>query len=265
MNKWVEKSIKLVNKKGYLDRLSKVYPVNPGLEREITKEEKQKIKEALSQKDRRKLISVSLDLERFPFNDPYIGFLRKNKEAINKNPKTVRRIGDRLLKMGFDGLIIGASKAKAPSRQIGQLFRKYLNNLGYPILNEEKFLKSKGIAILDGGDEALKNFAKKELGYKGKKGLDLVIKINSLFIIGEAKFITSKGGTQDKSFREAIYFVRSKSKRAIHISVLDGVVWLAEKNKNRKQTLYETIFKLNEKQTVISALLLKDFIKSVKK
>ena len=206
---------------------------------------------------------ILLDLERFPIDDPYIGFLRKDKEAINKNPKTVKRIGERLFKMGFDNLIIGASRAKTPSRQIGQLFRKYLHKLGYPVLPRDKFLKNKKIAILDGGDEALMKFAKEELGYKGQKGLDLVLKIDNKFIIGEAKFISMSGGTQDKSFREGISFVKHKSKKAIHIAILDGVVWLIKKNK--KPTLYETTINLKNNQIAFSALLLKEFIKSCKK
>jgi len=165
--------------------------------------------------------------------------------------------------MGFDNLIIGASRAKTPSRQIGQLFRKYLHKLGYPVLPRDKFLKNKKIAILDGGDEALMKFAKEELGYKGQKGLDLVLKIDNKFIIGEAKFISMSGGTQDKSFREGISFVKHKSKKAIHIAILDGVVWLIKKNK--KPTLYETTINLKNNQIAFSALLLKEFIKSCKK
>ena len=265
MNKWIEKSIELANANGYLDKLSKIYPVNLELERDITQEEKNKIKEELKSKNRKGLISVLLNLERFPIDDPYIGFLRKDKDAINKNPKTIKRIGDRLLEMGLDNLIIGASKAKSPSRQIGQLFKKYLGNLGYPILGKEDFLKSKNVAILEGGDKSLMDFAKEELGYTGKKGLDLIFKIRDSYIIGEAKFISAKGGTQDKSFREGVALAKRKSKKATHIAVLDGVSWLVVRTRGKKPTLYETVFKLKKNQIVISALLLKDFIKDFNK
>jgi hypothetical protein len=263
MNEWIEKSIRLASSRGYLDGLSNVYPIGLELERNIKEEEKKKIKKALARKNSKELITALLNLERFPIDDPYIGFLRKDREAINKNPKTVKRIGEKLLRMGFDNLILGAGRAKTPSRQIGQLFRKYLHMLGYPVLPRDEFLKNKKVAILDGGDSALMNFAKEELGYKGKKGLDLVLKINGKFIIGEAKFISMGGGTQDKSFREGISFIKHKSKRAIHIAIFDGVVWLIKKS--NKPSLYGTIFNLENNQIIVSTLLLRDFIESFRK
>ena len=267
MNKWVKKSINLANSRSYLDKLSMVYPVNLEIAREIHAEEQERIIKAFRKKNAKMLISVLLDLKRFPIDDPYIGFFRKDSSALEKNPKTVDRIGRRLLSMGLEKLWAGASRPKAPSRQFGQTFSQWLPKLGYPILSPQKFLEHKGVAILKGKDAALKDFAHRELGYNGEKGLDLVLKINNKFIIGEAKFISTSGGTQDKSFRETINFIKHKDKKAIRVAILDGVVWLAPNKslgkKKTKQGLYESAAHLNVNQFALSALLLKNFIRAL--
>jgi len=266
MNKWVKKSIKLAYSKGYLDRLIDIYPVNLTLTRNIDLSAKRKIEKLFSQRNIKKLISTLLSLERFPIDDPYIGFLRKNREALNRNPKTVKRIGSRLLKMGLDEILLGASRPKSPSRQVGQMFRKWLNKLGYPVLPKNDFLKNNKIAILEGNDAFLMNFARKELGYKGQKGLDMVLRVKNKFIIGETKLITTSGGTQDKSFRESMSFIKQKDKKTIRVAILDGVVWLVSKKtrlKKKKPSLYETITNLSSDKIALSALLLKDLIRSL--
>lgn len=260
MNNWVKKSINLAHSRGYLDKLSDIYRVDLVLPRELKKEDKERIKKAVRKGDHKILILDLLDLDRFPIDDPYIGFFRRHKEALNKNPKTVKRIGEKLMDIGVPGILEGVSRSKSSSRQFGQMFKNYLHNIGMPVLSEDKFLSNKGPAILSGGDKALKVFAKRNLDYRGDKGLDLVIKKGNKFVIGEAKFITAGGGTQDKSFREAISFVKKKDNKAVRIAVLDGVLWLSGKN---KENLYGNIKKLKDNQTVLSALLLKEFIDSL--
>jgi len=268
MNKWVKKSINLASSDKYLDNLAKIYPIDLTLPRKIEPEEKERIRKIFKTRNKKNLISALLELKRFPIDDPYIGFLRKDRKALDKNPKTIQRIGKRLFSMGLKEIFIGASRPKSPSRQLGQMFRKWLSTLGYPVLARDNFLKYKNIAILDGGDATLKKFAKEELGYRGQKGLDMVLRIKNRFIIGEAKFITASGGTQDKGFRETIAFIKNKGKKALRIAILDGVVWLVSQKKTKKRkklTLYETISRLNKGQIALSALLLENFIKELSK
>lgn len=267
MNKWVKKSIKLANGQGYLDKLTSVYPVNLNLTRIVGLNKKEEIKKSFAKKNNKELISALLDLERFPIDDPYIGFFRKDRKSLDKNPKTVKRIGKRLFKMGLNEILIGASRAKASSRQIGQMFRKWLYKIGYPVLSKNNFLNYKKIAILEGGDKALKEFAEEKLGYRGQKGLDLVLRVGNKFFIGEVKFITRSGGTQDKSFREGMSFIKQKGENASRIALLDGVVWLVSRKtltKKKKPSLYEGILKLKNNELVLSALFLKEFIREIK-
>ncbi len=269
MNKWVEKSINLANSSGYLDKLADIYPVNLTLARTINPAEQEKIKDLFNRKRAKELINELLKLDRFPIDDPYVGFLRKDKGAINKNPKTVKRISNRLYRMGLENLIMGASKEKSPSRQVGQMFRKWIHKIGYPVLSKSEFLSIDGVAFLDGGDAALVNFAREELGYGGQKGLDAVLKVGDKFILAETKLITTNGGTQDKSFREGVSFIKAKDKKRdiIKIAIFDGVVWIvSEKAKlgKKKLSLYETVIKLKNNEIVLSALLLKDFVESLR-
>ena len=212
-------------------------------------------------KDKKGLIKVLLELERFPFDDPYVGFLRRDSSALAKNPKTVQRMLDRLLEMGIAEILEGATRAKSSSRQFGPTFKNWLATRTYPVLAANEFLKHDGIAILKGGDQSLAKFAKAHLGYKRKKGLDTVLKIKDQYLIGETKFISTGGGTQDKSFRELLDFIKKQDRNTIRIAILDGVVWLAQ-NSQLRNALYANIFTLRENQIALSALLLEEFINS---
>jgi len=259
MNRWVKKSIELADGKGYLDRLSAVYPVELNTSRELSAQEKEEIRKIFETRNRKQLILSLLNFSRFPIDDPYIGFLRKDISSIDKNPKTIKRISDHLFKIGVEGIISGMQRPKSSSRQFGQYFKNYLITLGCPVLHSEDFLNYRGEAFLKGGDKSLKVFAKKYLGYKGGKGLDLIFKKNNNFFIGEAKFISTSGSTQDKSFRETMDFIKKKSNKAKHIAILDGIIWVA-RGKYKNSGLYSGIRRLSEEKIVMSTLLLKEFI-----
>jgi len=265
MNKWVAKSIKLANSSGYLDKLNEIYPVGGTFARDIPEEKRKKIKKLVAKRDFKSLLPLLLRLERFSIDDSYIGFIRKDNSAISKNPKTIRRLKKILLGMGEKGIIAGASRPKSASRQLGQMFRIWLQNIGYPCLPADKFLIYQGISILQGGDNTLRKFAYEKLGCEREKGIDLIIKVKNKFIIGEAKFISTGGGSQGGGFREAINFVKQggKNKKVIRVAILDGVVWLVSKKKPRKAGLFSQVLSLNKNEIALSALLLEDFIKSL--
>jgi len=277
MNQWVEKSMLLAQKEDYLDELAAVYPINVTVSEKANNDYK-KVRNALKKKDRGELMRELLKFERFPVDDPYVGFFRKDKGGIERNPKTTKRITNDLFNIGSGKIIVGIERSKSPSRQFGQLFRHYVKKLGYKVFSDpKKFLASKRkVAFLDGGDEMLKNFAKNELGFKGEKGLDLVFRIKGKYFIGESKFISVGGGTQNGGFREALAFIKKTSGSAQRIAILDGIIWLTQKKVNKKKkinkkkkgkkkkgSLYGQLFKVKPNQVVMSALLFKNFIKSL--
>ena len=101
--------------------------------------------------------------------------------------------------MGLDKVFEKASEPKETNRQIGPLFRRWLNkgSLGIQPVFLKEFLKSNDNAILDAGDNAMMNFAKEHLGYTHNKGLDFIGRFNGKYVIGEAKFLTDFGGHQN--------------------------------------------------------------------
>ena len=101
MNEWIKRSIELANKKAYLDTLNDVYAIDDNPEREITDEIIKEIKEAYDKKDSLKLIRILIKLDKFPIDDPYIAYFRRNKTSIEENPKTIERIGKRLFMIDF--------------------------------------------------------------------------------------------------------------------------------------------------------------------
>lgn len=255
MNKWVAESIKLANSKGYLDELFKVYPLGLGGIRDIPENTKKEIRRVFRSGNQISLIKELLKLPRFPIDDPYIASLRKHPFLLQNNPRTIKRINKRLFSMGVNNVLELAGKPKSPSRQFGHSFKKWLDNLKYPILEEQKFRKYNGVAFLSGGDRKLQSFAIQELNIKNlKKGIDFILKVKRKFILGEAKFLTDYGGTQNNQFRDAISIASIKKDNVIGVAVLDGIVWFKS-----NAYMHKTVKSL--KGTALSALLLEKFIK----
>lgn len=261
MNQWVEKSIKLANSPGYLDRLHEVYRVRREAEREIPAEIKEALRDKYERHDNVGLIRLLLKLERFPIKDPYVAFLRKKPYFPEYNPETVDRIAEALHANGFEKMIEGAQTPKEFNTQIGPLFKKWLPTLGYPFLTVGDFLEHimtgpTQIAFLKGSDSELLEFANGVLACNLDKGPDLIARTGDHFIVGEAKFLTDYGGHQYAQFQDALRLIKGTKGEAIRIGVLDGVVWI----KNRTK-MYRTLSQLDE--VALSALLLRDFLESL--
>jgi len=256
MNEWILKSIEVANAPKYLDALSEIYPMNVNPVRPLPHEIANEIRVAFVAKKTKKLVRLLIEhSEVFPVKDSYVGFMRKKPEAIDENPKTINRIGERLYSLGFDRMIQEAQRPKETNRQLGHSFKNWVSTLGYGMVSCEEMKRStRGICILKGSDDVLGGFARKELKCTIKKGIDFVAKKDSDYIIGEAKFLTTPGGEQDRGFDDASSFIGARSGKATRIALIDGYIWL------------RTISGLHEKITnndgnIMSALLLSDFIR----
>lgn len=256
MNKWIKKSIEIANAHRYLDKLSKIYVMNVNPERPLDSDIEKSIRKAFKNRDTENLIKLLLDAEIFPVKDSYIGFIRAKKDALEQNPETVERIGERLYGLGLDRLVQEATRPKETNRQLGSAFRSWLPSLGHQILEEDEFTEAKGVAFLAGSDKALKDYAAKHLGCRLTKGIDVLFKKANTYVIGEAKFLTTPGGEQDRGFDDASKFIKSKSGKAKRIALIDGYIWL-----KRNKGLYNKIIKSN--LDIFSALLLKEFIEAL--
>ena len=99
------------------------------------------------------------------------------------------------------------------------------------------------------------SFAKKHLGYKHNKGLDLVARFNNKYVIGEAKFLTDFGGHQNAQFNDAIRTVETEGVKAVKVAILDGVIYIKGKNK-----MHKLITEDYKNYNIMSALVLRDFL-----
>ncbi len=258
MNFWTERSIELANQKNYLDELFRVYPMNPELSREIDEEKWGKVESCFNARNDQELLNSLLQLELFPIKDSYVAYLRRDKNAIKRNPMTVARLCGRIYELGLDEVRKRCEQPKETNRQIGPMFRHWLQSgaCGIPLVSGKDFLSAAGNAILDESDKGLQDWCKVNLGYQRKKGLDFVAKIKGKYIVGEAKFLTDFGGHQNAQLEDAFATLRANmQKNVLQIILADGVCYIPGKNK-----LYSKIVK--EDAPIMSALFLRDFLHS---
>lgn len=257
MNYWTQLSIEYANQRNYLDDLFQVYPTIPEGIRDIEKSNWANIEKAFIKKNNDTLIRELLKLELFPIKDSYIAYFKRDMSAINRNPKTINRICGRLYEMGLNKIFERCSEPKETNRQIGPLFRRWLNSraLGIQPISLEEFTKNKKDAILNGSDNQLLDFARDKLNYNHAKGLDFIGRFNEKYVIGEAKFLTDFGGHQNAQFNDAISTIQTKNVKATKIAILDGVLYIKGTNK-----MYKDITTTYKDHNIMSSLVLREFL-----
>ena len=257
MNKWIKLSIEYANQRSYLDDLFQVYPTIPEGIREIDDTVWKNVEKEFIQKKNISLIQELLKLNLFPIKDSYIAYLKRDKASIERNPKTINRISGRLYEMGLDKIFEKCSEPKETNRQIGPMFKDWLNRktLGIQPVSIDEFTANNKDAVLDASDKAMMDFAKEYLNYNHNKGLDFVARFNGKYVIGEAKFLTDFGGHQNAQFNDAISTIESKNVKAIKIAILDGVLYIKGKNK-----MHKSITELYKDYNIMSSLVLREFL-----
>ena len=214
---------------------------------------------AYNSTDNHALILSLLDLEIFPIKDSYVAYLKRDRSALARNPKTVNRLAAEIREMDLCNLYEKCSQPKETNRQIGPMFKNWVRSgaLGFPTLCLEDFKNTNGNAILSASDKEMEDFARQKLAYTHEKGLDFLARINGQFIIGEAKFLSDIGGHQNAQFNDAIATLESHAD-AIKIAILDGVVYIKGDGK-----MYKDITGKHSDHNIMSALLLRSFLNSI--
>jgi hypothetical protein len=259
MNHWAEKTVDLVTTQSYLDQLQKIYP-HEEAERDITEETVQEIRTAFANAvaigNPTELIDQLLSLEKFPYKDSYVGILRKDRTALERNPETVNRVFDRLKAMDVEQLIAGIKQSKEANTRRGPQFRAWLNQQ-YPVVSLEDFQKAKDQIVLLGGNEKDGlDFCNVVLKLGITKRPDLIVKAGSRYIVGEAKFLSQTGGNQGRGFEDGMKLATLATGNAYKAFVLDGIVWL-----EKGSQIYKDID--NSNAMILSALLLDEYFKKV--
>ena len=259
-NNWLDLSIEYANQRSYLDDLFSVYPTIPEGIRSVNKTIWNSIEASFNKQENEKLIKELIKLDLFPIKDSYVAYLKRDPASIGRNPRTIGRLSGRLYEMGLENIFQKCSEPKETNRQIGPMFRSWMNrgNLGITPVPLREFIKSNSDAILDAGDREMKDFASANLNYSRSKGLDFVCRFKGKYIIGEAKFLTDFGGHQNAQFSDAMSTITSKDVDAILVAVLDGVVYIKSKNK-----LYSEITTTYSEYNIMSALVFREFLYSI--
>jgi hypothetical protein len=102
MNVWTQLSIEYANQRSYLDDLFHVYPTIPDGIRELNDAAWQEVRTAFDARDNTAMLGTLLSLDLFPIKDSYVAYLKRDREAITRNPATVARLSGRLYEMGLD-------------------------------------------------------------------------------------------------------------------------------------------------------------------
>ena len=254
MNEWIRRSIQIAEERDYLDQLSRIYRVQLNPPRPVDPELIRRITEFHERRQFRELIELLIDHGKFPYREPFLGFLKADRGAMDRNPETIRRISGVLQQMQPIRIIEGIEEAPEPDRQFGGHFRQWVGMLPYSRLAAEEFLHANTVCVLDGGDATLLNFANDHLNCGLEKGPDLLAKTSNGYVVAEAKFITDTGGNQGKSLREILDFIRAERGDALRVGIVDGVIWVKRRGKFAVLR--------NVEQIAMTALLLEEFLRN---
>ena len=243
---------------GYLDKLAAIYPAPPRSTEPLTRTQREAVTVALAQNDDQKLLNTLLRLRRFPFDDPYVGFLRKRPQEIASSPLTVDRLCRVVRNMSIDDLM-GALEAPIPmNRRMGQMFTNWLHSIyRFTAIGDVAAFRNSNdpIVFLNAGGAALRDFANTR-GCGLQKEPDFVAKVGRNYVVGEAKFLSTEGGNQNRGIEDALTLASRAATGAVVVAVLDGIVWIPNSGQMSRRLG-------NYSGNALSALLLDDFLHSL--
>jgi len=265
MNEWVGRSVEIANSQGYLDKLSQIYPSTPLPRRPLNGQVKKDIISLHESSEAKELVKLLLKLTKyghpFPIEHPYASIFRQKPKLIQQNPKTFEKLGEIILSMSVEDVIRGCERPIDINRVMGQAFhnwlRQYFPKHGIPILPERQFNSYNGRAFFDGKNARILNYVNQRLKLSLERGRDFLFKVGNKFVIGEARFLSTSGGSQTRDIIETREFIRSMKGQIIAVGVLDGIVWF-----NRRYV--RLLSELKEDEPALTVLLLKDFLESLR-
>lgn len=264
LNEWVKKSLELATSQGYLDRLAQIYPSTIPQRRPLEGDVKKKIEYFYNQGDGENLLRLLFELTKrkhpFPIEHPYASILRQKPQLIEKNQKVFQQLGEIILSMDLEDIIKGCERPADINRIMGSAFRRWLKDYflrqGYIFLPEHQFKISHKPAFFDGANSAILNFINRNLHISLKRGRDFLFKLNNKYVVGEARFLSTAGGSQTRDLLETISFVRTAKKYLTAVAVIDGIIWFYN-------PYIRELSKLRKDEPAVSALLLKEFLETL--
>lgn len=262
LNEWVLRSIELFENTSYLDNISEVYPLQSAKPNRLESGLRRRIISAHQARRTGELIRILQNEVKFPYDEPLWHLIKNIEGCLINNPKQIQRIAESLYSMTAEETVFILESAPKLNTQMGPMFTNWLRN-NFSLLNINEFEKSKeGIHILNSSEQNGKNFVNDVLFQNVAKRPDLVCKVNETYIIGEAKWVGSPGGNQNKQVVEVINLCKDQRGDVIRIGIIDGFPW-ATKNLSGGILYDKTIVQVQESEyDIISALLLNEYLNS---
>jgi len=262
LNEWVLKSIELFENSAYLDNILEVYPLQTARPERLDAQLRRRIISAHQGRRTQELIDILKNEVKFPYDEP-LWYLIKNIEGcLNNNPLQIQRIADSLYAMTAEETVIRLESAPKLNTQMGPMFTNWLRN-NFNLLDIDDFRNStNGIFVLNSSEESAKSFINDELHQNLAKRPDLVAKVNATYVVGEAKWIGSPGGNQNKQVVEVIDLCRNQRGNVIRVGIIDGFPWAIRKSDG---TIIndKTCVQVQEcEYDIVSALLLPEYLGS---
>lgn len=281
-NVWTEKTLGLVEKGDYLDRLLEIYPAKLPPSRPLPREVRDEIRRLCEEKKYEELTTLLLDLDHpFPIEHPYAALLRHldrkvRSEVMRRNPKVVEELASLLASLGPNNIIRGIERPKDINRMLGAAFRQWVSrkfvDRPFKVVDDpNRLLLGRGdeVCIYVGSDVKIAKFIESHLGLREPSLFrrDLIARVGDLYIVGEARFLTTPGGSQTRDLNDTLDFVERVEGLAIDrggvrvkgVALLDGVVWFHEPYKEliRQRAVGDRV--------VMTALLLEEYLLSLVK
>jgi len=262
LNEWVLKSIELFENTPYLDNILDVYPLQTAIPERLDAQLRRRIISAHQARRTNELIDILKNEVKFPYDEPLWYLIKNIDGCLQNNPQQIQRIADSLYAMTPEETVIRLESAPKLNTQMGPMFTNWLRN-NFDLLELDDFRNSsEGIVVLQSSEEIGKTFVNSELRQNLEKRPDLVAKVNDTYIVGEAKWIGSPGGNQNKQVVEVINLCRNQRGNVIRVGIIDGFPWAIKKS-NGEIINDKTCVQVQESEyDILSALLLREYLES---
>lgn len=263
LNQWVQRSINYFNNQNYIDDISEVYNYGVAEPQRIESGLRRRILSTHNDRNDEELITLLKELNKFPYDEPFWYLLQEIDGFIENNPNQVNRIAQSLYNMSGEELLAKIESSPKLNQQTGPMFNNWLVN-EFNVLNIEDFIQSEqGIHVLGGSEIEAKNFLEDQLNQNVDKRPDLVAKVNTTYIIAEAKWVGRSGGNQDKSVDEVLNFCSNVRENVLRIGIIDGFVWMTRTSSGRLTNLKSCVKVQETHFNLMSALILEDYFNSL--
>jgi hypothetical protein len=262
LNEWVRRSLELFETTPYLDNILEVYPLQTARPERLDDRLKRRIISAHQARRTRELIDILQNEVKFPYDEPLWYLLKNIQGCLNNNPQQIQRIADSLYAMTAEETVIRLESAPKLNTQMGPMFTNWLRE-NFDLLEIDDFRRStEGIFVLNSSEEIGKTFINEELHQDLDKRPDLVAKVGTRYIVGEAKWVGSPGGNQNKQVVEVINLCRNQRGNVIRVGIIDGFPWAVHKADGGIINDKTCVQVQESDYDIISSLLLEDYLNS---